>query len=100
MAEVEAGISRLPARDHIVRVIFLDMFTGLVWTDLRIRCGKFKILSTVARITCRRSLGWWRSINRSRHVFTSTSPDTSPPADYLIDMSPFANWNPQVLIFL
>jgi len=25
MAEVEAGISRLPTRDHIVRVTFLDM---------------------------------------------------------------------------
>ena len=45
------------------------------------------------------SLGWWRSI-RSRHVFTSTPPDTSPPADELIDISALAKWNPQVRIFI
>jgi hypothetical protein len=35
MAEVEAGISRLPTRDHIVRVIFRIWLPAFVWTDLR-----------------------------------------------------------------
>jgi len=33
------------------------------------------------------SVGWWRSI-RSRHIFKSTSPDTSP-----------LGWSPQVRVF-
>jgi hypothetical protein len=48
-AEVEAGTSSLPTRDHIVSIISLDIV--YVWTDRWIRCGKFVDSSVVARIT-------------------------------------------------
>ena len=46
-----------------------------------------------------KNLGWWRRI-RSRYVFTSTSPDTSPPTEELIDISALSKWSPQVRVVI
>ena len=44
------------------------------------------------------SVGCWTNI-RSRQVFKSTSPHTSPPAEELIDVSALKEWSPQVCVF-
>jgi hypothetical protein len=58
-----------------------------------------KVLQAAKEHAKKESVGRWRSI-RSRLVFRSTSPDTSPPADELMDVSALAGWSPQVRVFL
>ena len=58
-----------------------------------------KVLQAAKEHAKKESVGWWRNI-RSRLVFRSTSPDTSPLADELMDVSALAGWSPQVRVFI